>query len=245
MVSKERVRKTLPFEAQLANVENFQVGDETLRTIDVSPKRQVGLTVVFIPGWNAELEDYEIPIGSLFENGRRVLALKTKGTEEEKARQLVEFIKQKGLEKVDIIAHSIGAMSALPAAAEISERVKHLILINPPSEENDPNGLIGKYSAMLKFEKTNTKIGVGGIEIRRMSRVISSFQMKDFWQQLVKKGVKVASIHGYQDILFPPPESAVEINGEDIPKGHDKFRVEGNHLTIDTFIPLSLKLLAG
>ena len=80
-----------------------------------------------------------------------MVSLETIGTEEEKASEMIQLLDSKNLTEVDIIAHSIGAISSVFCAIQIPERIKHVVFINPPSDEKDPKGLIKKYRAMLSL----------------------------------------------------------------------------------------------
>jgi pimeloyl-ACP methyl ester carboxylesterase len=215
------------FEAQFES----QIGEDI---IDVSPTKPTGRTIFFVRGWNAKFDDYKNAVKSLVEAGRRVIM---PGDSD-----LVESIDLKGLEEIDIIAHSVGAINSVLAALQ-DRRIKHLVLLNPPIEEKDPRELRRKYRDMLSFEGAKNLADVGGRKIVEMANTITSFDMKGNRQLLENLGTKVKSIHGVSDILFPPPETALYIDTENIPEGATEFKIAGNHLGIDNFIGPALKLL--
>lgn len=230
------------FEQQFACVESFEFGEEKLPSIDVYPEIATGKPVLFVPGWNTKLSDYKNAFKSLVDAGRRVVSLETIGTEEEKASEIIQLLDSKNLKEVDIIAHSIGAMSSVLVGLR-DNRIKHLVLLNPPGDEKDSKGLIRKYRAMLSFEETKTLADVGRRKIYDMARIITSFDMDKMKQGLNNVGTRVSSIHGLQDKLFPPPQTARKLDEAYLSEGQDEFVVEGGHMQIDLFIPHALRLL--
>lgn len=238
----EHFRRISPFDEQFSSVHTLEFGEEKLSSIDVSPELTRGNPILFIPGWNARIPDYKKAIELLVAAGRRVVSIEPIGSEEEKADELLSLIELKGLENVDLIAHSVGSISASLAALQIPGKVRHLVLLNPPMNENDPRNLIRKYKEMLNFENAKNIADVGGRKIFEMARVISTFDTNSVRERLTGIGTKVASIHGLSDILFLPPANVVSIeqseNGVD-----DQFIIEGNHLQVDSFIPYVLRWL--
>lgn len=201
--------------------------------------------ILFVPGWNAKLSEYKAALRRLVLEGKgRVISTVPLGSEEEKVEGLMRFLDLKELEEVDVIAHSLGAMSSLVAAVRDS-RIKSLILLNPPGNENDPRVLIRKYKDMLSVEGAKSVADVGGRKIVDMARVVTSFDIGSIREKLSGVGTKVTSIHGVHDILFPPPETAIQMNGETVRGEHNEFVIEGNHLAIDPFIPHALRILGG
>jgi hypothetical protein len=242
MSFSEFLRRGTSFEEQFEDIEVLEFGDEKLSSIDISPEKTSGIPILFVPGWNARLPDYRKAIELLVAAGRRVISLEPAGEEEEKARELLSFIDLKGLERIDLIAHSVGSISASLAAVQLPDRVKRLVLLNPPVSEHDPKNLIRKYRDMLSLEGAKGVADVGGRKIFEMAKVITSFDMITVRERLTGIGTKVTSIHGVSDVLFPPPPTAIPLN-DDTNGAHDQFSVEGNHLHVDQFIPHALKLL--
>lgn len=199
--------------------------------------------ILFVPGWNAKLSEYKDALKRLvFEGKSRVLSVVPDGTEEEKVESLLQFLDLKGLEEVDVISHSLGAMSAVAAALRDS-RIKRLVLLNPPDEEHDPKGLIKKYKDMLNLEGTKNAADVGAKKIVEMARTITAFDMQGMRERLSSIGTKVASINGLSDKLFPPPPTAQQLDDAAIESGQDRFYVEANHSNVVPLIPFALRLL--
>lgn len=231
------------FEEQFLNVSNLELCGEILPTLDVLPLQNSSKRpVLFVLGWNKKLFDYKTAFKGLVDAGRRVISLETIGTEEEKASEMIQLLDSKNLKEVDIVAHSIGAMSSVLAGLR-DNRIKRLVLLNPPGDEKDSKGLIRKYKAMLSFEEAKNLADVGAKKIHEMARVIISFDMDKMKQGLNNVGTKVSSIHGLQDKLFPPPATARKLDEVPSSEGQDEFVVEGGHMQIDLFIPHVLRLL--
>ena len=225
------------FEEQFLNIENLQFGNEVIASIDVSPEKPTGRTILFVKGWNARLTEYRSALGKVVAGGRPVVA----GNEDD-VQGLIRYLNLKGLEEVDIIAHSVGAINSVLAGLQ-DRRIKSLVLLNPPGDEKDSKGLIRKYKSMLSFEGAKNLADVGSRKIVEMANIITSFDMKAKRQLLESLGTKVKSIHGVSDILFPPPTTALPIDEENIKAGYNEFFIEGNHLGIDSFIPHALRFL--
>lgn len=199
--------------------------------------------ILFVPGWNAKLTEYKEALKRLVLEGKgRVVSVVPTGTEEEKVDSLIRVLDLKGLEEVDIIAHSLGAMSSVAAALRDS-RIKRLVLLNPPDEERDPKGLVKKYKEMLNLEGTKNAADVGARKIVEMARTITAFDMTDMREHLSAIGTKVASIHGLSDILFPSPPSAQPFTDSTIESGQERFYVEATHSDVVPLIPFALRLL--
>lgn len=212
--------------------------------IDLSPETHTNkLPILFVPGWNAKLADYKEAIDAIVAAGNRVMSFIPTGTEAEKARKLIDYLKAKGLKKANIIAHSVGAICSELAGLEEPDLIQRLVLLNPPTDEKNSRDLIGKYKAMLSLEGAKSAMDVGGRKIVEMSKVITSFDMGGMRRCLNRFETKAISIHGLHDILFPPPPTALEMDEANIKCGHDEFYVEGNHLGITSFIPPALRLL--
>jgi pimeloyl-ACP methyl ester carboxylesterase len=104
--------------------------------------------LVFIPGWGQTARAYAIPLQTFAERGRHVYSLfrpahgrpitgPTDLPREEvrKAQTLIGALSRWQLARVDLVAHSEGALGAIIATALYPHRVRNLILV-------DPGGLI-------------------------------------------------------------------------------------------------------
>lgn len=143
------------FNKQFQNVEVINVGTSQVEVVDVVPevlKNEVPTLIA--PGWGCSIGSYREALRSLTDVGRRSLALNhprygdsgekavdnTSGypiDEIRKALNIIEVLNKKGIEKVDVIAHSEGAINATIAALFYPEKFRNLALYAPA-------GLIGK-----------------------------------------------------------------------------------------------------
>jgi len=100
--------------------------------------------LVFAPGWGQTARAYAIPLRTFAERGRHVVSLfqpargrsitgQTDLPREQarKAQALIGAIARLRLERVDLVAHSEGALGAVIAAALYPQRVRNLILVDP------------------------------------------------------------------------------------------------------------------
>lgn len=228
----------------MGSPENSHNPDLEFDEYDLSPEVvERKRPILFVPGWNARLSEYRDALLRMVSEGKgRVISVVPTGTEEEKVAGLIHLLDLKGLEEVDIISHSLGAMSSVAAALR-DTRIKRLVLLNPPDEEHDTKGLIRKYSEMLSFEGTKNAADVGVRKIVDMARTITDFDMNGMRERLSSIGTKVASIHGLSDILFPPPPTAAPFTDSTIESGQDRFYAETNHSNVVPLIPFALRLL--
>lgn len=228
----------------MSSPENSYAPDLEFDECDLSPEVvERKRPILFVPGWNAKLSEYKDALVRMVLDGKgRVISVVPVGTEEEKVARLISVLDLKGLDEVDIISHSLGAMSAVAAALR-DLRIKRLVLLNPPDEEHDTKGLIRKYSEMLSFEGTKNAADVGVRKIVEMARTITDFDMNGMRERLSLLGTRVASIHGLSDILFPPPAAAEPFTDSAIESGQDRFYAETNHSNVVPLIPFALRLL--
>lgn len=228
----------------MSSPENSYYPELEFDECDISPEViERERPILFVPGWNAKLSEYREALSRLVLEGKgRVISVVPTGTEEEKVARLIRLIDLKGFNEVDVISHSLGAMSSVVAALR-DARIKRLVLLNPPDEEYDTKGLIKKYSEMLTFEGTKNAAEVGARKIYEMARTITAFDMHGMRERLSLVGTKVASIHGLSDVLFPPPPTAAPFTDSAIETGQDRFYAETNHSNVVPLIPFALRLL--
>ena len=248
MSSPEFGERNQLFEEQFSARENFQFANEVLPSIDIRPENSAGMRpIFFILGWNARIDDYKKAIQRIVVTGkRRVISFEPAGTEEEKAKELIELLNLKGLEKISVIAHSVGAISSALAALEVPNRIKEMVFLNPASMMGSDTirDLISRYSNLLKNQPDIKVPEVSsGRKIFDMARIITSFDMYGVRKKLGDLGVKVVSIHGFSDTLFPPSKIEQEASSRNLAINSDVYFEPGDHLKIDSFITKALGLL--
>ena len=139
------------FEQQFANKEVLQTAAGPTEIVDIGPvSLKDPVPILFAPGWGDTHQSYEKSLEIIHDGSRRVLSVShpRRGksavqdsdfpvAEARKVQSLIEIIDQKHLEKVDVIAHSEGAIYAIIAATLHPDKFRNIVLVNP-------GGLIGE-----------------------------------------------------------------------------------------------------
>ena len=149
------------FAELFAKREMIETAGGTAEVVDIAPAQQRDeVPVLFAPAWACTLPIYEPALKTLVNEGRRTLSLShpRRGgemnlTNEEKelvkeypdeevrkALTLRDILNHKGVDKVDVIAHSEGAVNAAIAALLNPEKFRNIVFFGPA-------GLIGADSA--------------------------------------------------------------------------------------------------
>lgn len=225
------------FEEQFANREKF--GEREINVLDISPPNPAG-TLYFGLGWNAEIIDYEHSMKQLFSGGNRIISAELSGSEEEKAQSADEVLSAKVVKDVDIIAHSVGVLSAVLLAEK--RRVSKMALINPASMigKDGVGEIIGRYKELMQEsnQRNDRGITVSIEQFKKMAKTIIGFDMYEHLNCLREKGVKVVTVHSIGDKLFP----AGKVRNEAENRGWDgAVFVEGSHLDISHLMPSAIK----
>jgi len=141
-----------PFEQQFARKEVIQTTAGPTEIVDIKPKIQKdNVPILLAPGWGDTPQAYKQSLKIIHDDTRRVLSVShpRRGenitgedpdypmAEIRKMQALIGVISQKRLEKVDVIAHSEGAINAIIAATLHPEKFRNIVLVNP-------GGLIGE-----------------------------------------------------------------------------------------------------
>ena len=147
-------RKTL--EQQFEDEEILEFAGGKVGVVDIKAEQQkTEVPVADMAGWAGTPEIYKNKILSLAEAGRRVISVDAPhGIEHElnsedaknmpdailrKIAALYEVMEEKGIEKFDINAHSMGCIEAVLFAKLYPEKVRNIVLMNPA-------GMIGRDS---------------------------------------------------------------------------------------------------
>mgnify|MGYP001616161816 CR=1 FL=1 len=144
------------FKQQFARKEVIQTSAGPTKIVDIRPVFQKDtVPILFAPGWGGTPQAYKECLKIIHDGNRRVLSVshprRGKSVAEEtdfpmaetrKVQSLISIIDQKNLGKVDVIAHSEGAIYTIIAAALYPEKFRNIVLVNP-------GGLIGQD----KFDK--------------------------------------------------------------------------------------------
>ena len=238
--------------------EHFDIDGTEVDSIDVIPENQKDeVPVLVAPGWGATIESFKPSIKVLADKGRRVISLShpRQGgivpdlhnieieewyqkrnkeypdwpTEElRKANTILELLDHKNLDKVDVIAHSEGAINLCIAAMLHPEKFEGRTIIL-----YTPAGLIGKdtFFRLKRGGKENRERpqSISGIpvtiteteQLELMKNVLSDYvkanplrafketlamaktQIQDMLRYLHEKGIKIIIIGAVDDAIFP------------------------------------------
>lgn len=224
------------FEEQFARREEAIPG---AFVVDLVPLNQASLPIYFNLGWNSDIGDYEAPLRLAYDSERRVLCAKfPEEPEDRKAEQILQILDLKKIRKAQLVAHSVGAISAALAAIKGASVFEKFTLINPAGliPNDSPKDLIRRYINLLKelpgFARTAE---VGSTQkIFDMARMITGFDMNKALREIVEAGVGVFTIHADGDTLFPVEKVRVD-------ERIRKFTVSGGHYSIDQAMLLVLQ----
>lgn len=200
------------------------------------PEASSPVPILLIQGWGETPVTHEQTLNTIVNNKRRALTIKfpRRGKMEKaedypavelnKAQSVLAAIDEKGIEKVDVIAHSEGALAAIIAADLEPEKFKNIVFF-------DPAGLIGKDSTvklatrfvymLLKdgarfakgegSRKEKIKAALEAVKYfasnpKRSFQEASAMANSDIYDMLGnlrELGIKISVIHGVDDTVFP------------------------------------------
>ena len=239
--TEEDPRAKDSFEEQWEHPEKVQIGERIIEVEDIKPNQKKTETPMIIGlGWSETPEVHKGNIKVYVEKGRRVISPDTPhgidappqenypAVELRKMTALVKTIEEKGVDKVDIVAHSEGAVFSVMAAYFYPEKFRSLVLVNPAGMIGEDNvvrlgvgfsaDLIKQIITEAKKEKPNegqttggSLDALGGIKVLAQNpraSVESVFAManSDLREMLIsirEKGIKVAVVAGVDDGAFP------------------------------------------
>lgn len=254
-------------------IKEIKFEKEALKYIDAEPDTAKSKNPVFFaPGWGENHRTLSNSLEAMFGRGRRVVSLEHLSTETlgvKKPEETIDLEKaevRKAAEietvmenldnffKVDLIAHSEGAINATIFTILNSDRVRSIFLLNPA-------GLIGKdtflelacrYAKNIGFgfkeallnkksRPTLTRAAIEAIKYigKNTSRSIddamsiSQSEIIEILKEIKSRGIKIYIIHSVEDKVFPMDRIQTELAKEkDIVDGF--YSVRGNHEDIYT-----------
>ncbi|MCR4276367.1 MAG: alpha/beta hydrolase [Candidatus Parcubacteria bacterium] len=134
---------------QFEESEKYTYGSTTIEAFDVQPEKlKTEVPVFFGTGWSASRGVYEASMLGIADRGRRLLSVfaphgidtdsdfgkgdKTYAAAElRKAAAMLHTLEEKGVEQLDIVAHSESALWTLIVATMHPEKIRNIVLIDP------------------------------------------------------------------------------------------------------------------
>jgi len=172
-VPADRGEAPRSIDEQLRHMESIPVLDGKVDYTEVRPEQpRSEVPIMMAPGWGGDVaHSFKEGMRTFAERGRTSIAIEHPQTvkqvpermpkdlaesnpieEVRKAAAMLEFIDAKGFEKVDVLAHSEGAIYTLLAATVAPEKFRSIVISNPA-------GMVGKDN-LLKFVLRSMR-GVG------------------------------------------------------------------------------------
>ncbi len=171
------------FEKQFEKREMIDTAGGIAEVVDIAPAQQKDeVPVLFAPAWACTLPIYEPALKTLVNEGRRTISLnhprrggemnlsdaekelvkEYPNEEVRKALTLRDVLNHKGVEKVDVIAHSEGAVNAAIAALLNPEKFRNIIFFGPAGliGEDDPIRLLKGFVSQGAPKPSLNKIPV-------------------------------------------------------------------------------------
>lgn len=178
-------------------------------------------TTVYFPGWSANGYVHKNVIHHLACLGHRVIAPKSYHHD---SNYVTTAIERLGLNRVDGIGHSLGAMNLLELALKIPHRFRKLVLVNPIGliGADTLSGLAGRF--VFEIIKQDVRCSIWPPQwqavIRATYHAIMAFtsDVRRTWQEVIsianariedlikrakESGLTISLIHGVGDYAFP------------------------------------------
>ena len=233
---------------QFEQTEKYEYGSTTVEAFDVQPEKLKSETPVFFgTGWSASRGVYESAILGTSERGRQVLSMfaphgidtdpdfgrgdKTYAAAElRKAAAMLRMLEEKGVEQLDIVAHSESAIWTLIVATMHPEKIRNIVLIDPAGliDEDTTVRLATSFvldivqGALNKEKLPRPKIersvqpGSGadlfgalknmvGDPMRSLKEVLAlrDADIREILEDLKAQGKHISIIQGARDAIFP------------------------------------------
>lgn len=247
------------FEEQFLKREEIRSPGGFVKVVDINRNDNV-TPILLSSGWGETLEALKSVVFSIAKiMGRRVFACdyshldNIKGYKDGfpasgymKAHSFINLLNEKGIDKIDAIAHSEGAINIIIASYLNPERFKKIILVNPSGMMRNDTfyKLVKRFLSETLFEPiTLDTAKIFLIYIRYMFRVItyvfrnpiqslreaigiSRFKIFYLLRNIQKNGVRVAIVVNKNDIIFPAWQVKKSARKA---KVKDFYLVEGGH----------------
>lgn len=223
---------------QFEQSEKYEYGSTTVEAFDVQPEKLKTETPVFFgTGWSASRGVYEATMLGIAERGRRVLSMFAphgidtdsdfgKGdntyaaSELRKAAAMLRTLEEKGVEQLDIVAHSESALWTLIVASIHPEKIRNIVLI-------DPAGLIDEDSTVRLATSFCLDIVQGALNNEKLPRPAI--------KRSVQPGSPADLLGALKNMVGNPMRSLKEVlalRDADIRKTLEDLKAQGKRIAI-------------
>ena len=260
------------FEAQFFAREKFETAGGTVEVVDVrSEKPNTEIPTFLAPGWAMTIDVYKTLAEKLVEEKGRFISInylslggemegipkedieRYSSIEINKALSVLDVLEQKDIEKIDVLAHSEGAINICIAAVLHPEKFRNIILYNPAGmmKDNTFTALLKRINDISSSPETLAKmkeemnlpeskkeavpvwvremlkyIAKNPVRSAKEALNISQSQIYDLIRYLHEQGIGISIMSGVDDPLFPP-EKMQEFAKADMLDGFASIR--GDH----------------
>jgi len=233
---------TDPYEEQFEHPEVIEAGDSQVEIVDLNPEEPKTETpLLVVPGWASSANVHKENAKIFAEHGRRTIAMTAPhgvdvkedeydNEEEEniplaelrKAQSVIDVINAKGLEKVDIVTHSEGALFVTAAALDNPGKFRNIVYYAPAGLIGDDNffSLAKRFGAnILQQAREKKEEQEEVIHTALMTAVkaiiddpkksldevkaIAEMQIQNDLKKLKESGVGIVIMHPADDKVFP------------------------------------------
>ncbi len=233
---------------QFEETEKYTYGTTTVEAFDIRAEKLKTETPVFFgTGWSASRGVYEASILGVADRGRRVLSMfaphgidtdpdfgkgdKTYAAAElRKAAAMLRTLEEKGVEQLDIVAHSESAIWTLIVATMHPEKIRNIVLLDPAGLIDEDTtvrlatsfcldivqGTLNKEKLPRPEVERSVKPGsptdlfgalknMIGNPMHSLKEVLAlrDADIRDILESLKAQGKHIAIIQGARDAIFP------------------------------------------
>lgn len=257
------------FDKQFSKKEKVQTSIGNVEITDVTPENLTDqMPVLLIGGWGESDRTHTDTIKTINDQKRRAIFVKVprmgdgevlysgkqSQAEIEKAVATLEVLNTKSINKVDVIAHSEGAINALLAAQIEPDKFRNIVLVAPAGLTGKDNiaKLTARFNKMLGKDAVKTILNKDQKRANRLRAAqetikyllknpikgleeVSAIAAADIYEELTwlkKQGVGVSIVQGVDDSVFPMQDllrTAREKGGLDL---DGFYSVKGDHREI-------------
>lgn len=232
--AKERAH----LEAQWAHRRILSFGRNRIEMFDISPRRRKSaVPIVLVSGWGSTASILKENVLALAMQGRRVLYVNAPhginasakpgypAAELRKVAALLLALDERRVRRVDVVAHSEGAIVAAIAAELAPARFRNLVLVNPAGlrAKTPVDKLAARFSADVLWGSLRRIVAdpsVAGVVLKAWletgkavaadpfrsyeeAKAISSSDIAGLLSELRKREIGIAIIHAKGDRVFP------------------------------------------